>query len=170
MWAVLTTLAPALQTPHHGLGLLGGGYGLVQVAITGADWLDTSWRSVGVLLVLFGARLFSTSLTVGSGSSAGDFAPSLAMGALLGTAFGRVAQLLIADPRLDPGAFALVGMGAFFGGLAHVPLAALVLVCELAGTYDLLVPGMLAQGIAYVALRRWSLYEACRPRPEAGTA
>jgi CIC family chloride channel protein len=51
-------------------------------------------------------------------------------------------------------------MGVFYGGIAHVPLSALVLVCELAGNYDLLVPLMLAQGIAFVALRKRTLYEA----------
>ena len=51
-------------------------------------------------------------------------------------------------------------MGAFYGGLAKVPLAALVLVCELAGSYDLLVPLMLAVAIASVALRHRSLYLA----------
>src|SRR4029079_17851152 len=50
-----------------------------------------------------------------------------------------------------------------YGGVAHVPLSALVLVCELAGNYDLLVPLMLAQGIAFVALRKRSLYEAQVP-------
>ena len=51
-------------------------------------------------------------------------------------------------------------MGAFYGGIAHVPLSALVLVCEMAGNYDLLVPLMLALGISYVALRKRTLYEA----------
>jgi CIC family chloride channel protein len=51
-------------------------------------------------------------------------------------------------------------MGAFYGGIAHVPLSALVLVCELAGTYDLLVPLMLSLAIAYVALRKRTLYDA----------
>ena len=51
-------------------------------------------------------------------------------------------------------------MGTFYGGVAHVPLSSLVLVCELAGSYDLLVPLMLAEGIAFVALRRKSLYRA----------
>lgn len=87
-------------------------------------------------------------------------APSLAIGGLFGGAFGRAAQLLTGDPRLDAGAFALVGMGAFYGGIAHVPLSALVLVCELAGNYDLLVPLMLAMGLAFVALRKRSLYES----------
>jgi CIC family chloride channel protein len=51
-------------------------------------------------------------------------------------------------------------MGTFYGGLAHVPIASLVMVCELAGSYDLLVPLMLAEGIAFVALRHRSLYHA----------
>jgi CIC family chloride channel protein len=49
-------------------------------------------------------------------------------------------------------------MGTFYGGIAHAPLSALFLVSELAGSYDLLVPMMLTVGIAYVALRRSSLY------------
>ena len=85
------------------------------------------------------------------------------IGGLFGGAFGRAAQLLLGDPRIDPGAFALVGMGTFYGGIAHVPLSSLVLVCELAGSYDLLVPLMLAEGIAFVALRSRSLYRAQVP-------
>ena len=54
-------------------------------------------------------------------------------------------------------------MGTFYGGVAHVPLSSLVLVCELAGSYDLLVPLMLAEGIAFVVLRRRSLYRAQLP-------
>jgi CIC family chloride channel protein len=37
------------------------------------------------------------------------------------------------------------------------------MVCELAGSYDLLVPMMLAEGIAFVALRHRSLYSAQVP-------
>jgi CIC family chloride channel protein len=64
------------------------------------------------------------------------------------------------DPTIQPGAFALVGMGTFYGGIANTPLAALVLVCEMAGSYELLVPLMLAEGVAFVALRRVTLYPA----------
>jgi CIC family chloride channel protein len=106
------------------------------------------------------AKIIATSLTVGSGGSAGDFGPSLVMGGIFGGAFGRAAALLFHDPRLDPGAFALVGMGIFYGGLAHVPIASLVMTCELAGSYDLLVPLMFGEGIAFVMLRNRSLYHA----------
>jgi CIC family chloride channel protein len=144
----------------QGFGILGGGYGAVQLAISGASWLPGGWGLVFLLLALAFAKVVAASLTIGSGGSAGDFAPSLAMGGLLGGAFGQAASLLLGDARIDPGAFALVGMGAFYGGIAHVPLAALVLVCEMAGNYDLLVPLMLALAISSVALRRYTLYDA----------
>jgi CIC family chloride channel protein len=147
----------------HGLGLLGGGYGAVQVAISGSPWLPTHWDAVQLLLLVAVVKIIAASVTIGSDGSAGDFAPALAIGGLAGGAFGRAAELLLADPRIDASAFALVGMGAFYGGIAHVPLSALVLVCELAGTYDLLVPLMLALAIAYVALRKRSLYDAQLP-------
>src|SRR3982750_1186876 len=150
----------SLAQPGQGLGLLGGGYGAVQVAISGSDWLPIGGAGVGLLGGLCLGKIIASSLTIGSGGSAGDFAPSLAIGGLFGGAFGRAAQLLTHDPSIDPGAFALVGMGVFYGGIAHVPLAALVLTCEMAGNYDLLVPLMLTQGIAFGALRKRALYEA----------
>ncbi|HLM73453.1 MAG TPA: chloride channel protein, partial [Polyangiaceae bacterium] len=96
-----------LTEPGQGIGVLGGGYGAAQLAITGADWLPSGWGGVELLLLLCLAKIIATSLTVGSGGSAGDFAPSLAIGALFGGAFGRAADLLLQDNRIDPGAFAL---------------------------------------------------------------
>ncbi len=155
---VIMLVGRHLHAPGQGLGLLGGGYGAVQMAISGSPWLQEGWTAVAWLVALAFAKLLASSITIGSGGSAGDFAPSLAIGGLLGGAFGRAAALLLHDPRISYGAFALVGMGTFYGGIAHTPLSALVLVCELAGNYDLLVPLMLTQGIAFVALRRRALY------------
>ncbi len=159
----LVLLGPRFDRPGQGFGLLGAGYGAAQVAITGARWLPDGWLGVELLLVLVCMKMLATSLTVGSGGSAGDFGPSLVIGALAGGAFGRAAEILLADPRIDPGAFALVGMATFYGGIAHAPIAALVMVCELAGSYDLLVPLMLCEGIAFVALRHRKLYRAQVP-------
>jgi CIC family chloride channel protein len=160
---IVILIGAKVGTEGQGLGLFGGGYGAVQTAISGAKWLPGGWTSVQLLLLLSIVKLFAASITIGSEGSAGDFAPSLAIGGLFGGAFGRAVQIFLADPRIDPGAFALVGMGVFYGGIAHVPLAALVLVCELAGNYDLLVPLMLAQGIAFVALRNRALYPSQVP-------
>jgi CIC family chloride channel protein len=152
-----------IDAPGQGLGILGGGHGAAQVAITGAAWLPGGWRGVELLLLLCAGKLVASALTIGSGGSAGDFAPSLALGALLGGAFGRAAQLIAPAAGIDPGAFALVGMAAFYGGVAHVPLAALVIVCELAGNYDLLVPLMLSVGVTFLLLRNRYLYHAQVP-------
>jgi chloride channel protein, CIC family len=157
---VILLVSNRIARPGQGLGLLGGGYGAVQLAISGAAWLPSGVEAVEILLLLCLAKIVAASLTIGSGGSAGDFAPSLAVGGLFGSAFGGACQLLFDDPRIHPGAFALVGMGTLYGGIAHAPLSALVLVCEMAGSYDLLVPLMLAEGIAFVALRRTSLYPA----------
>lgn len=161
--AALLEAGSQFHQPGQGLGIFGGGYGAVQLSISGAGWLPAGWGAVRLLALLALAKLVAASLTIGSEGSAGDFAPSLAIGGLFGGAFGRAAALLIGDGRIDPGAFALVGMGAFYGGIAHVPLSALVLVCELAGNYDLLVPLMLAMGVSFVLLRNRSLYPAQLP-------
>jgi CIC family chloride channel protein len=157
---IIMVIGPRLGQPGQGLGILGGGYGAAQLAITGMSWFPSGWRGVELLVLLAGIKSIATCLTVGTGGSAGDFGPSLVIGGIFGGAFGRAAQLLLHDPRIDPGAFALVGMGTFYGGLAHVPIASLVMTCELAGSYDLLVPLMLAEGIAFVMLRDRSLYHA----------
>jgi chloride channel protein, CIC family len=160
---IIVFIGPRLGQAGQGLGILGGGYGAAQLGISGAVWFPLGWRGVELLSLLGAVKILATSLTVGSGGSAGDFGPSLVIGGIFGGAFGRAAQLLLHDPRIDPGAFALVGMGTFYGGLAHVPIASLVMTCELAGSYDLLVPLMLAEGIAFVALRHRTLYQAQVP-------
>lgn len=155
----------------RGFGVFAGGYGALQVAMTGAEWLAPGWAGVGLLLLVAILKMVASALTIGTGAAAGDFAPSLVIGGLVGAAVGMAARAALGDPGIEPAAFALVGMGTFYGGLAHAPLAALVLVAELAGSYDLLVPMMLAVGIAYVALRRHSLYPAqpaARARPANG--
>ncbi|MCG8587559.1 MAG: chloride channel protein, partial [Pirellulales bacterium] len=59
-----------------------------------------------------------------------------------------------------PGAFVLVGMGGFFAGVAKVPLTALIMVSEMSGSYELLVPLMLVSMVTVTILSaRWSLYE-----------
>jgi CIC family chloride channel protein len=166
---LMILVGPLVGRAGQGLGVLSGGYGAGQVAITGAVWFSEGWRGLEILLLLGAVKIVATSLTVGTGGSAGDFGPSLVIGGLFGGAFGRFAKLVLAGSyvgktlhaeQIDPGAFALVGMGIFYGGLAHVPIASLVMVCELAGSYDLLVPLMFAEGIAFVALRHRSLYRA----------
>ena len=106
-------------------------------------------------------KMVATSLTISSGGSGGVFAPSLAIGGVLGGAFGVVAADLAPSIVVDtPASFVLVGMGAFFAGAAKVPLAAVVMVMEMTGSYGLLAPTLLASTVAYLLVPLGtSLYE-----------
>lgn len=147
--------------------LLGGGYGLAQLAV--AEVAGPSLAVAGLFLVLAVLRIAATAFTVGSGGSAGDFAPALVVGALVGAAFGHAAGTLFPESHIHPASFALVGMATLYGGVAHVPLSAVVLVSELAASYDLLVPLMLGTVGAHVLLRNVKLYESQQPnRRSAG--
>lgn len=160
-------LPPHIKPALGGLGVglialalpqvLAGGYGWVQEAIDGrlAGWL---------LIALVVAKMVAFCLTIGSGGSGGVFAPSLFVGAMLG---GSLA-FIVGQP---PAAFVIVGMAAYFGAAARVPLATLLMVCEMTGGYDLLVPAGLAVAIAFVLqtilserLKYPSFYEAQVPR------
>jgi CIC family chloride channel protein len=154
----LVVVPDLVDVPPSFASILGGGYGAGQLAILGSDSLGLGLTAGGVLLGMAVLRGLATALTIGSGGSAGDFAPALGMGALVGGAFGQMASVWV--PSVTPGAFALVGMAVFYGGAAKTPLAATIIICEMAGSYDLLVPLMLSQAIAFVALRRTSLYPA----------
>lgn len=51
-------------------------------------------------------------------------------------------------------------MGAFFAGAAKAPIAGVVMVCEMTGSYSLL-PGLLLAAVCHIALsRKWSIYRS----------
>ena len=106
------------------------------------------WGAAGVLLVLLVAKLVATLITVGVGSAVGTFAPALFTGAAIGGAFGVVAIQLLGAEQVAPGAFVLVGMAAVLAATIRAPLTAILLVFELTRSYDLVLPLMLAVGIA----------------------
>lgn len=104
--------------------------------------------------VAFLAKTLGVALALSAPLVGGIFAPSLFLGASLGAATAHAALLLLPAARIDPGAYALVGMGAFFAGFLRTPLAAVLIVFELTGDYALVLPLMLAVAIASVVSRR----------------
>lgn len=133
--------------------IMAGGYGWIQEAIDGR-------MTIVLLLVLCFAKILATSVTISSGGSGGVFAPSLFVGAMLGGAYGTICQQLFPGIIQHPEAFVLVGMGGFFAGVARVPLTAMLMVCEMSGSYGLLLPLMLVSVVNVALLSsRWTLYE-----------
>ena len=138
------------------------GYGFVQAAMFDQIFITIGPTAVIILAVAVILRMVTTSMTVGSGGSAGLFGTSVVIGALLGSGVGGVFHILLPHqvPTADIAAFAIVGMMAFFGGISKAPLAVLVMVVEMAGTYSLLLPAMLAIFIAYAATGNSHIYVA----------
>jgi CIC family chloride channel protein len=117
----------------------------------------TEWSAALLLLGLLVAKLVATCLSMGSGAAVGVFAPTLFTGAALGGAFGIAASQLLGTDVGQVGAFALVGMAAVFAATARAPLTAVLIVFELTGSYDLVLPLMLSVGVAtFVAELRGS--------------
>jgi len=137
--------------------VIGQGLGYVQQLIDGEP-MGGMPIGVGALAGLALLKIATTSFTISSGGSGGVFAPSLFIGAMLGGCVGTLSHELF--PSLVPAVapFVVVGMGAFFAGVANAPIASLLMVCELTGAYELLPPLMVVATVALVTSRRFSIY------------
>ncbi|HVY21740.1 MAG TPA: chloride channel protein [Steroidobacteraceae bacterium] len=106
-------------------------------------------------------KALATLLSYASGIPGGLFAPSLAVGAGIG------AHLYSWAPLAPAGAMVVISMAAFFAGVVHAPLTALVIVTEMTGNRSLTLPLMAAALIgrgASAMVCRGSLYrELAKP-------
>ncbi|WP_257210787.1 chloride channel protein [Actinomyces ruminis] len=101
--------------------------------------------ATAALLGLTAAKILATSVTLGVGMSGGVFAPSLCIGATLGAAWGTA----LAPGHPEAAAvFGVIGMGAVFAGSARAPITGTVLILEMTGQYQLLLPLMLAVALS----------------------
>jgi len=142
-------------------GLAGSGGPLVQMALSG--------RIALTLLPLFIVARFSlTMVSYGSGAAGGIFAPLLVLGALGGVWMGTgVHRLFASSHSLTPQVFAVLGMGAMFTAIVRAPLTGIVLMIELTGSYDFMLP-LLVSCMAAYGVAEWlgnrPIYEALRER------
>lgn len=117
------------------------GYEIIESALA-------NQLALGTVLILLVLKMIVTSITLGSGGSGGVFAPALFMGAMFGTAFELVINMLFPGIAAPPGAYALVGMAALFAATAHAPLTAVLILFELTGDYKIMLPLMFTVVIA----------------------
>jgi CIC family chloride channel protein len=128
----------------------------IQAMIDGE--FAVGYAAAGALLALSIAKLVATCVTVGSGNAVGTFTPALFVGAALGGSLGHTAEQLIPGAGIEPGAFALVGMAAVFAAAARAPLTAIVVIVEITQDYQMVLPLMLAVGIATFVAGRFNPY------------
>ncbi len=122
---------------------------------------------MGMLVFIFVARVITTLLCFSSGAPGGIFAPMLALGTVLGTAFGMVAVELFPQYHLEAGTFAIAGMGALLAASIRAPLTGIILVLEMTDNYQLILP-MIITGLGATLLAQFTggkpLYSAILAR------
>jgi len=96
------------------------------------------------LLLILVAKIFATCATVGSGAVGGVLTPSLFIGCAVGALFGGLLHHLMPHIVSVPAAYALIGMGGFLSATTLAPLTSILLIFEMTGDYDMVLPLMLA--------------------------
>jgi CIC family chloride channel protein len=142
--------------------ILSSGYGWAQLA---ADRTSLMHIPLWIILVLPIAKIVATSLSIGTGGSGGLFGPGIVIGAFVGAAIWRLGELTGLPGVPDgPGIFVVVGMMTCFGSVARAPLAIMIMVAEMTGSFSVVPGAILAVGIASMLMSRTNvtIYEAQR--------
>jgi CIC family chloride channel protein len=140
-------------------GLVGGGDDITQRTLTGGVTLS-------MLPLAFLLRFGLGAVSYATPVPGGLFAPILVLGAQLGLFCGILCRLAFPAMNLDPIAFAVVGMAAFFAGVVQAPVTGIVLVIEMTASFTMflpmiaacfaamLVPNLVGSDPIYESLRR----------------
>jgi len=129
-------------------GVMGVGYDYVNQSLNGGLVLST----MAALCVM---KLVATTISYSTGNAGGIFAPTLFIGAMAGGALGIVVHTYAPFPTAEPGAYALVGMGALFAGVVRAPMTSVFMIFEITQDYQIMVPLMAANALSYVISRRY---------------
>ena len=131
----------------------GMGYGYIQFLIDGKiDLVGTEYILLPTLAILVSVvflKIMATSFTVGSGGSGGVFAPSLVIGGFTGASLWVVLHALAPNMIVESAPLVIVGMMALFAGVGRTPIAVILMVSEMTGTLNLMIPAMVAVVISY---------------------
>lgn len=133
---------------------LGMGYGWVQVGMGPGLLSIPLW----VILLLPFAKILTTGLSIGSGGSGGIFGPGMVIGGMVGAIVWRISYHMLPGVPDSPAPFVIVGMMALFGGIAHAPLAVMLMVAEMTGNLSMLAPAMIAVGISSILVGDATIY------------
>jgi CIC family chloride channel protein len=121
--------------------MYGVGYPVIERAIGGSF-------PISLLVALLVGKVVATSVTIGMGGSGGVFAPSLFIGAMLGSGYGGVLHQIAPTLTGPAGAYGLIGMGAVFAATARAPLTSVIIIFELTGQYRIILPLLFAVGVS----------------------
>jgi CIC family chloride channel protein len=132
-----------------GLGLIG--FFVPRVLGVGYDTITAILTNRLPLTLLIAVMIFKALalvISLGSGTSGGLLAPMFMSSAAMGAVFAIVMNQVFPGLNLDPGAFALVAMGAVFGAAARATFSFILFAFEVTRNYNAILPLMLVSVIA----------------------
>ncbi|PRD43002.1 chloride channel protein [Phyllobacterium phragmitis] len=142
--------------PLRGTLLLAAGCGLAVALIgivsggqtfgTGYDQARSAVEGTSLPPLFFLEKFLAGLLSTISGIPGGIFAPSLAVGAGLGSSLGLIFG---ASASLA----AVLGMAGYFAGVVQAPMTAFVIILEMTGNHDNVIPLMCASVLGYGTAR-----------------
>jgi CIC family chloride channel protein len=142
------------------LAVLSFGYGILQDAMGTWPPGQASLSFALVLLTVALGKIVTTSLTIGSGGSGGVFGPSMVIGGCGGGALGILLNWMLPALAPHPANFVIVGMAGFFAAAAKTPFSTLVMVSEMTGNYNLLLPTLWVCALAFLLSDEQSIYSS----------
>lgn len=113
--------------------LVGGGDDVTQRVLAGGT-------PIVIVPLAFLLRFALGAVSYAAATPGGLFAPLLVLGAQLGLLVGALCAVAFPDMGLEPRAFAVVGMAAFFTGVVQAPVTGIILVTEMTASFPLLLP------------------------------
>jgi CIC family chloride channel protein len=140
--------------------LVGGGDVITQNLLAGGAGL-------ALIPLAFLLRFGLGAVCYAARTPGGLFAPFLVLGAQLGLAAGLLAQAAFPHLGIEPEAFAVVGMAAFFAGLVQAPVTGIVLATEMTAAFTTLLPMLTAAFAAMLTanlVRTPPIYDELRRR------
>ncbi|MBN2722878.1 MAG: chloride channel protein [Deltaproteobacteria bacterium] len=160
---------PVNEIFHPAIGGLLVGITVLTTPYTfgvGYDEINSALGAGGVITLggaafIFSAKLFATAVSIGSGASGGVFAPSLFLGAMTGYITGVLAGMFWPSSVAQPGAYALIAMGAFVSATTRAPITATLMIFEMTSHPSVILPLMAAcipATIFSAYLKRESIY------------
>ena len=113
--------------------LVGGGDDVTQRVLAGGT-------TIAIVPLAFLLRFALGAVSYAAATPGGLFAPLLVLGAQLGLLVGALCAVAFPDMGLEPRAFAIAGMAAFFTGVVQAPVTGIILVTEMTASFPLLLP------------------------------
>ncbi|MDE5608698.1 MAG: chloride channel protein [Muribaculaceae bacterium] len=147
---IMILLFPAMYGEGYGAitKVINGDYSTLAASGALSHLVHTPWLLIGICGGILLFKGIGSSAANNGGGVAGDFAPTLFAGCILGLMFALTLNTIHLT-GLDVSHYALIGMAGAMAGIIRAPLMAMFLTTEMVGGFEFLLPVAIVALISY---------------------